>query len=461
MFVIMVAVNCFFRYNRSGEKMKKVSLNIEETFRFKRGMKILIGCSGGPDSMALFDMLLKIREKYQLLLICVYVNHNLRKESIEEQEYLAEFCKNNNVLFETMTIEKYGEDNFHNEARNIRYQFFDDIMKAYHADILMTAHHADDLIETILMRISRGSNLQGYSGFHKIVNKGDYQIVRPLLPYTKDQLEEYNRLYHIRYFIDRSNAQSKYTRNRYRKEVLPFLKKEDENIHQKFIKFSEILSEANYYIEKEVKKAYSRVMRENKLQIDAFLREDSFIQKELLYIILANFYQDDLILISDKHIDLLYKLITSRRANLAYNLPNEVVAIKSYRECYLEHKPDFFGTYEIEFSTYAILPNGHTIEKVKEVDDNSNFFCCLDSNEVQLPLVIRTRRVGDRMQVKGLNGTKKLKDIFIDSKIDIKKRELWPVVTDATGKIVWLPGLKKSKFSKTKSESYDIIMKYR
>lgn len=441
--------------------MKKESLNIEENFQFKNGMKILIGCSGGPDSMALFDMLLTIREKYQLSLICVYVNHNLRKESIEEQAYLAEFCKNNNVLFETMTIEKYGEDNFHNEARNIRYQFFDDIMKAYQADVLMTAHHADDLIETILMRISRGSNLQGYSGFHKVVDKGSYQIVRPLLPYTKSQLEEYDKDNNVTYFIDRSNVQSKYTRNRYRKEVLPFLKREDANIHQKFIKFSEVLNDANRYIEKEVKKALSRVVMNDRLQIDSFLKEDTFIQKEILYSILAHFYQDDLILISDKHIDLLYSLITSKRANLTYNLPNEVMAIKSYRECYLEHKPDFFGTYEIEFSSYASLPNGHIIVRVDEESENSNFVCRLDSSEIQLPLIIRTRKMGDKMEVKGLNGSKKIKDIFINSKVDAKKRELWPIVTDATGKIIWLPGLKKSKFNKTKSESYDIIMKYR
>lgn len=441
--------------------MKKEVLNIEKNFLFTKGMKVVIGCSGGPDSMALFDMLLRLRDKYQLYLICAHVNHNLRQESVEEEAYLNDLCAKNHVVFETLTIEKYGEDNFHNEARNIRYRFFEEVVEKYHADVLMTAHHADDLIETILMRITRGSNLQGYSGFHKIVEKDSYKIVRPLISYTKEQLEEYDQLHHVKYYIDRTNAENKYTRNRYRKEILPFLKKEDLNVHKKFIKFSEVLYDANCYIEKETRKAVSRIVKNERIQIPLFLNEDSFIQREILYSFLAKFYQDDLILVNDKHIDLLYTLIKSRRANLVYNLPNEVVAVKSYNECYLERCPDFIGKYEIEFSTYAKLPNGHVIEKVADIEENSNYVCCLDSSEIELPLIIRTRKFGDRMSIKGLNGTKKIKDIFIDCKIDSRKRELWPIVTDSAGRIIWLPGLKKSKFNKTKSENYDIIMKYR
>jgi len=440
--------------------MKK-KLDIEENFKFHKGDRITLGCSAGPDSMALFDMLLKIRDKYDLFLVCAHVNHNVRRESIEEEAYLRDFCQTHHVFYETMTIEKYGDDNFHNEARNIRYHFFDEVMHQYHANYLMTAHHADDLMETILMRISRGSNLKGYSGFRMIVEKNGYQIVRPLLFFTKSELEEYDEQNQVKYFIDASNLQTKYTRNRYRKEVLPFLKKEDANIHKKFIKFSDVLAEADCYIEKEMQKAYRRVFINDKLQIDLFLKEDPFLQKEILYFLLSQFYQDDLILVNDKHIELLYQLVTSKRANLTYNLPNEVVAVKSYNECYIERIPDFISKYEIEFSSIALLPNGHVIEQVKETDDNSNFICRLNSKEICLPLMIRTRKMGDRMSIKGLNGTKKVKDIFINSKIDSRKREMWPIVVDSRGVIVWLPGLKKSKFNKTKSESYDIIMKYR
>ena len=163
-------------------------ISIEDNFLFHTNDKIVIGCSTGPDSMALLDMLLKIREKYHLSLIVCHVNHNIRRESVQEEKFLKGFCELHNLVFETMTIEEYGDDNFHNEARNIRYKFFDTIVRKYEANYLMTAHHGDDLMETILMRIVRGSNLNGYSGFKMIVDMGDYQIVRPLIHYTLSEL---------------------------------------------------------------------------------------------------------------------------------------------------------------------------------------------------------------------------------------------------------------------------------
>ena len=116
--------------------------------------------------------------------------------------------------------------------------------------------------------------------------------------------------------------------------------------------------------------------------------------------------------------------------------------------------------YEIELIKFVNLPNGKNIEVVDENNDTSNFACRLDSDEVKLPLYIRSRQVGDRMQVKGMIGRKKINDIFIDSKILPEERDIWPIVVDSDENIVWLPGLKKSKFDKTKQEKYDIILKY-
>ena len=198
-------------------------VSIEESFRFNKNDIIVVGCSSGPDSMALVDMLLKIREKYQLSLIVAHVNHNLRKESAQEEAYLRNYCDRNKIMFECMMITEYGDDNFHNEARNIRYDFFEKVVYKYQANYLMTAHHGDDLIETVLMRISRGSNLNGYGGFKKIVEMDGYKIVRPLLDFTKEELEEYDKNNHVMYYVDSSNAKDKYTRNRYRKYILPFL----------------------------------------------------------------------------------------------------------------------------------------------------------------------------------------------------------------------------------------------
>ena len=435
-------------------------IKIEDDFSFKKGDIIVVGCSTGPDSMALVDMLLKIRNKYDLILIIAHVNHNVRKESYQEADFLKEYCLKNDLLFETMIIENYGDDNFHNEARNIRYRFFEDVVNKYNASYLMTAHHGDDLMETILMRIVRGSNLAGYGGFKKEVVMNNYKIIRPLLNYTKQELENYDKENNVTFYVDASNSKDDYTRNRYRKYVLPFLKEEDKNVHLKFLKFSNTLSEANRFIEKTRNNAINKVMENDKIVIDKFLELDSYIQKEILYYLLEKYYQDDLVLLNDKHISLILDIIRSKKPNTYINLPNDVIAKKEYNLFYLTREVDIISLYEIEFDKYVLLPNNHVIEALDYCKSNGNDICRLNSKDIVLPLVVRTRHVGDKISVKGLNGSKKIKDLFIDKKVAIDKRDVWPIVVDSCGKIVWIPGIIKSKFDKKIDDDYYIILKY-
>ena len=133
------------------------------------GDALVVACSGGPDSMALLHMLCRLKKALDIEIVCVQVNHNTgRAGQKEEQDFVMGYCRNNNIVFEGMTIEDYGDDNFHNEARTKRYNYFGEIVKKYNAKYLFTAHHGDDLTETILMRIVRGSTLRGYSGFSQI-----------------------------------------------------------------------------------------------------------------------------------------------------------------------------------------------------------------------------------------------------------------------------------------------------
>lgn len=428
----------------------------------KDGDVVVIGCSGGPDSMALMDILMSFRKKLNLSLICAHVNHKVRVESDKEMQWLEGFCKKNNIIFEGMCIYNYGDDNFHNEARNIRYNFFEELVRKYNAKYLMTAHHGDDLIETILMRIVRGSTINGYSGFKKVVDKNNYSIIRPLVYVTKDEILEYDSKNKIDYVVDKSNFSGKYTRNRYRKVVLPFLKDEDKNVHLKFLKYSNMLSEYDNYLNNEADKVLNKVYdNDNKyIDIDKFKKLDNIIQNKIINNLLKNYYEDDLILISDVHTNLIKDLIYSNRSNSKVYLPNSVIATKSYSKLYFDTQTDQIDNYEIELVDYANLPNGKNIKIIESSSVNDNNYCRLCSKDVVLPLRVRTRKSGDRMKVKGLNGSKKVKDIFIDSKIPLNKRDLWPIVVDSKDNIVWIPGIKKSKFDVSKNKKCDIILKY-
>ena len=426
----------------------------------KYGDTIVVGVSGGPDSMALLHLLSQIKKETDIFIICAHVDHNVRNESSREREFLQKYCDNNQITFESMKIDDYGDDNFHNEARTKRYNYFGKIVKKYGAKYLFTAHHADDLIETILMRIARGSTLRGYSGFSKIVNMGDYKIIRPFISITKDEIIDYLRHHNLSYVQDASNNEDKYTRNRYRKYVLPFLKREDPNIHEKFIKFSNTLIEYNNFIEEQMHSCINDTYKQGVLNIEKFLNLNKLIRMKIIYYILENVYQDDLMLIYDKHAELIYDLIISKRPNAYIYLPNNIKVVKAYDSLTLIRESIEHHEYEIELINYINLPNGKNIEIVDKDEGTGNDVCRLDTSEIKLPLYVRTRRVGDRMDVKGMLGSKKVKDIFIDEKISSADRDIWPIVVDSSDKIVWIPGLKKSKLVKDKDEKHDIIIKY-
>ena len=150
---------------------------------------VVVGCSAGPDSMAPLSMMIEYKKDK---IVCCHINHNVREESKKEEEYLRDYCQKKGVIFETMMIDSYHENNFENEARKKRYAFYEEILNKYHSKYLFLAHHGDDLIETVLMKIVRGSNITGYSGIKETTFVNGYYIIRPLLDYTKDDLIIYN-----------------------------------------------------------------------------------------------------------------------------------------------------------------------------------------------------------------------------------------------------------------------------
>ena len=440
--------------------MRQVYLDILNNYQLNGNDVIVVAVSGGPDSMALLSLLIDVKTKLGFKIICAHVNHNMRIESKQEKDMVENYCHKNDVIFEYMEILTYNKGNFHDDARKKRYEFFEKLIKKYQAKYLFTAHHADDLAETILMRINRGSTLKGYAGFAKVSLLDKYSVIRPLINVSKDDLLFYVKKKGVPYAIDRSNIKDTYTRNRFRKYVIPRLKEENSNILNKFSQFSEVLFDYYNYVDKIVMSKYQLICIDNNLDINKMVMEEKLIQINILHKWLNSYYKEEINKITKRHVDALYRLINNGKSNTSIELPNNVIAIKDYDNLSLEKQNLIPKKYNIIFDKYVYLPNGHTIEIINSTEKNSNYVCLLNSCEISLPIHVRTRNNGDKLAVKGMNGKRKVNDIFTDKKISIKERDTWPIVTDNNGEIIWLPGLKKSKFDKQMYEKYDIILKY-
>ena len=415
---------------------------------------IIVGVSTGPDSMALLHMLMKNTDKQ---IVCTHINHNIRETSDEEENYLKTYCKENNIIFESTKISTYEQNNFENEAREKRYAFYETTLKKYNSHYLVLAHHGDDLIETVMMKIVRGSNLEGYAGIKTYSKLKNYTIIRPLLNLTKEDLLIYNKENNIKYYIDNTNEDINYTRNRYRKKILPILKEEDKDVHLKFLKYSETLQEYYNYVEEIVEEKINNNYNENIINIPEINKEKPFIKRNIIFYILSNIYNNKANIIKDTHIDEIVNLIDNPNPNKTINLPDNYIARKEYNNIYFEKD-------DVKLENYKIIFNGIVkiddiiIKKIDNTETDGNDICRLNSNNITLPLYLRNKKDGDYIEVLGLNGKKKIKDIFIDEKIPIKERKKYPLLVDANDNILWIPNIKKSKYNVKKDENYDIIL---
>ncbi len=421
---------------------------------------VVVGLSGGPDSMCLLDVLLSLNKKINI--ICAHINHNIRKESIKELDFVKDYCKKRNVKVETITFDKKSptKDYTEQELREKRYEYFAKVIKKHKAKYLFTAHHGDDLIETILMRISRGSNLKGYCGFQVETQKEGYKIIKPLIFTSKYEINEYNKNNKIPSVKDHTNDEDNYTRNRYRHNILPFLKNENNNVHLKYLKFSKELTKYYNFVSRIVEDEINKRYHKKTLDISEFTKLDELIQTKIIEYVLDDNYIDNLYLVSDKHVNFILNIINNPKPNIELNLPDNLRITKSYNKLRITRTKKGNNEYNILLNENIELPNGHSVEFLDSTDKNSNYYLKLNSKEIKLPLYIRTRQTGDKMVIKNMKNAKKLKDIFIDCKLPKEDRDTQPIVVDSNGEILWIPGLKKSKFDKANNEIYDIILKY-
>ena len=275
--------------------IKNVEQNIIENNLIKSNDKIVIGVSGGPDSMCLLDSLITLKEtffkKYNIsyTLIVAHVNHMIREESKEEKIYVENFCEKYNIPFyyleedvknnskkEKMSEEAYG--------RKIRYEFFEEVRKKENATLISTAHNMDDDIETILLNIIRGTGLKGLTGMNYRYNN----IIRPLLNIEKSDILEYNSKRNLNACIDKTNFENIYSRNKIRNILIPTLKAEyNSNIKQSIIRMKNILEEDENFLDKYTEKIVNNSIIDNninsvKFKFDTIMSEHDSIKKRAI-----------------------------------------------------------------------------------------------------------------------------------------------------------------------------------
>lgn len=263
--------------------IKKVLNTINKNKLIKENDKIIAGVSGGPDSICMLDILLKIKKAINFEIIVAHINHRIREEADSDQKYVEDYCKKNQIKYfsKRIDVKKYANNNkigLEEAGRKIRYEFFEETMQKNEANKIAIAHNKNDQIETIIMNILRGSGLAGLKG---IEIKRDEKYIRPILECTREEIEKYCEENKLEPRIDKTNYINDCTRNQIRNIVLPYIKNNfNPNIIETMSRLSEITAETEEYLQKETIKQYNQIKLEETEKIILNLKE--FNKKEIL-----------------------------------------------------------------------------------------------------------------------------------------------------------------------------------
>ena len=262
---------------------KEVLSTIKKYNMIKEGDKVVIGVSGGPDSITLLNVLNKFKEKLNIKIYVAHINHSIRKEADEETEYVREFCKKKGVefFFKKIDVEQEAKKlkiGTEEAGRNIRYAFFEEVAKKVGANKIATAHNSNDNAETVLMNIIRGTSISGLKGIEKM---RDNKFIRPLIETTRDKIEEYCKIENLNPRYDKSNKENVYTRNKVRNLLIPYIQKEfNPNIIEGINRLSNIATEEERFLNSLVEEEYKRILIKERRESNKKKGKDFLLETE-------------------------------------------------------------------------------------------------------------------------------------------------------------------------------------
>lgn len=418
---------------------------IKQKKLFNPNEKIIIALSGGVDSMVLFDVLYKMNQN----IIIAHINHKVRDESDEEFQKIKEFAKSCNVPFEGFVITKYNDENFHQFSRDQRYNFFKAIAQKHHVNKVFLAHHQDDQVETILMRLVRGTSFAGYAGIPIHRKERNISIIRPFMDVKKQDLLDYAKEQNIIYYEDESNQEDYYTRNRFRNNIIPLLRDENPRFNEHVAQFADYIGSADIVLNRLRDNFLKEHCFYNTVSLKAFNELDRAIMIKVIKD-LVNKGTEDAVEISFDQYNQIISLCLGDTPNTSLSLGKGYDFIKEYDYIYvkLEEIIPAMNIVVNKESEHFVDDNKSYIftHKILEHNYSKKFELCY--NDKVFPLYIRQRQNGDKMKLKV--GTKKVKDIFIDQKIPLTKRDRIILIA-SDDEVLWIPGIKEShQVKKTK-----------
>lgn len=432
------------------------------------GDKIVVAVSGGPDSTALLHVLYALASEESLHILAAHVDHGFRgAESAREAEAVRSLCGGlgipcETVLFDVPAYIRETGMNPQAAAREKRYGFLHEVAERYGAARIALAHHADDQAETVLMRLLRGAGATGLSGMAAKRRERNVELIRPFLRMNKADLIAYCRMAGLTYCTDPSNEKRGYFRNRVRLDVLPFLEKYNPNIADSLVRLAEISAAENDYLDGAAEDVFRAAARRAgdgwAIGRQALLDLPVALQRRLIKLIL-NYLTLEKESISFERIERIRQAAiepapTTWSIDAGYGIRclREYETLRWTREgAKPDDEPFFYTVRETKGWLFVAETPGELVIRVRDGRPRESERLAegrasaeFDADQVPFPLTVRGRRPGDRMSVMGLNGTKKVQDMFVDAKIAPSVRDRLPLIWDAEGRLLWIPGLRRS-----------------
>ncbi len=438
-------------------KKKKINEYIEKHNMLQKGDRVVLGISGGPDSVCLFFVLLALKEEYNLEIHALHVNHCIRgTDADDDQAYVESLCENNNIPLKVLRIDipalvKESGRSTEEEARLARYQAFEDYataLDAYNPDTPATkiaiAHNADDNAETVLFHMARGTGLDGMCGIAPVRDR----IIRPLLSISKSEIMEFIASNEIPYCIDVTNSEIQYDRNRIRHNIIPELQEINSKSLEHITEMTERLTEIADYISMESHGLLQIAQSDGgKLRKRAIATAPKVIASHALKEYLSSFMpqRKD---VSAVHIDAILGLL-NESGERQVQLPYKKTLIISYEEIYViddaeEPAPEATFTYrEFNYEQGMNYP----------VEAYTKWFDC---DKITDNVEIRTRLEGDYLTIDAAGNHKSLQDYFVDAKIPRHLRDSIPLVCDGNH-VMWVVGYRISEHYKISNNTTRVL----